>query len=68
MHKHKPITKPQHKRSIVKTAKETVSHLTIIAVISIAGHAATAALSQAAGMLGMGIYPAVGGMSFSYDS
>ena len=68
MHKHKPGTKPQQKRSILKTAKETLGHLTIIAVISIAGHAATASLSQAAGILGMGIYPAIGGMSISYDS
>lgn len=68
MHKYKPNTKPQHKRSIVKTAKETLSHLTIIAVISLAGHFATASLSPLAGALGVGIYPAIGGMSFSYGS
>lgn len=68
MHKHKPNTKPQQKRSIFKTAKETLSHLMVIAVISIAGHATTTSLSPAAGMLGMGIYPAIGGMSFSYGS
>jgi hypothetical protein len=68
MHKHKPNTQPQQKRSILKTAKETLVHLTVVAVISIAGHAVTASLSPAAGMLGMGIYPATGGMGFSYGS
>jgi hypothetical protein len=68
MHKHKPSTKPQQKRSIFKTAKETLSHLTVIAVISIAGHAATALLSPAAGALGMALYPSVGGMGFMYGS
>lgn len=68
MHKHKSNTKPKQKFSILKTTKETLSHLMIIAVISITGHAATVSLSPAAGMSGMGIYPATGGVGFSYGS
>lgn len=68
MHKHKPSRNPQPKRSIVTAAKETMSHLVIIAVISIAGHMATALLSPAAGALGMALYPSVGGMGFMYGA
>lgn len=68
MRKYKQGNHPQGNRSIWKAVKDSLSHLTIIAVISLTGHFATASLSPLAGALGVGIYPAIGGMSFSYGS
>jgi hypothetical protein len=68
MHKHRADKKSQSKPSIIDTAKEALRHVLVIGVISTAGHFATASLSTSAGALGMGIYPAIGGMSFMYGS
>jgi hypothetical protein len=68
MHKHKPNIKPQPKRSIMSTVKEALCHFLVVGLISTAGHLTTTSLSPAVGALGLGIYPAIGGMSFTYGS
>lgn len=68
MHKSKRNIKPQCNRSIMNTVKESLRHFLVIGLISAAGHLATVSLSPAVSVLGMGIYPAIGGMSFSYGS
>lgn len=68
MRKHKSHIKPQQNSSIMNTVKEALRHFLVIGLISTAGHLAAISLSPAVSVLGMGIYPAIGGMSFSYGS
>jgi hypothetical protein len=68
MNQHTAEKMPQKKLPIKNAAKGALSHVLILALVSIAGHLATASLAQSAGTLGMGIYPLVGGMSITYGS
>ena len=62
MQKHNQVKKSQPDRSTIKTVKESLSHLTVIVVISVAGHFATASLSPLVGGVGASLVAPVGGM------
>jgi hypothetical protein len=62
MKQHSAVEKPVKKKKVFDSVRGSLVHVAVFGIISISGHFATGALSAAAGAVGAGLVPPIGGM------